>query len=72
MHSSEPWVMASWRACTFWEAEMGYWESVAWRAEGEEVLIAWEMERAKLGYFRLVEDEVVDEYLLLLLLLILP
>ena len=47
MHSSEPWAMASWRSFIFWEAEMGYLESVAWRVEGEEVLIAWEMERAR-------------------------
>ena len=53
---------------------MGVWERRAWRVEGDEVLIAWERERAGLVACLLVEDEdeVVDEYLLLLLLLMLP
>ncbi len=74
MHSLEPWAMAWWRECVFWVEEMGVWERRAWRVEGDEVLIAWERERAGLVACLLVEDEdeVVDEYLLLLLLLMLP
>lgn len=67
MHSLDPWAIAWWRRCVVWSGEMLDWRRRLWRVEGEEVVIAWERERA--GSVRLRVEEVEEEVAYLLLVL---